>query len=531
MLLLNLKNMKDEILKIFVKEGFLLDKEMLDFFSQLEDEEIAREVISKISILSKERVITKSLIVNNLPGLREVFLGLKNLKKKVVEKFFLNISLSIEVGKETSVVEEIDEEESMETQELPPKLKILSSKILPSKKIEVKDFVNHFRSRYNFLKNLLQERPELQNLVSIDKIGSNRNFSIIGIVSGKRVTKNKNLLLDVEDMTGKTVALVNHNREEVFEKSKGIVLDDIIGFKCSGTKEMLFVNDFIYPDCALPEKKKLDTEIYALFISDLHIGSGNFLEEKFAKFVDWLNGNVENQEQLEKIKKIKYLFIVGDSIDGVGVFPGQDKQLKILDITEQYEKLAFYLSKIPKEITIIMCPGQHDATRIAEPQPPPSEEFAAPLMKIENLFLVSNPSLVEIEGNGKRGMKVLMYHGASMHGLINEIEELRLAKAHTTPARVVKEFLKRRHLAVTHSSVDYIPSKEDGLLIREVPDIITTGEVHRADIDLYNNILIIANSCWQSQTPFEEKIGNIPDPCKVPMLNLKTRELKILDFS
>ena len=28
-----------------------------------------------------------------------------------------------------------------------------------------------------------------------------------------------------------------------------------------------------------------------------------------------------------------------------------------------------------------------------------------------------------------------------------------------------------------------------------------------------------------------QKVGCIPDPCKVPLLNLKTRELKIIDFS
>ncbi|MCK4919386.1 MAG: hypothetical protein KAS01_03280, partial [Candidatus Pacebacteria bacterium] len=42
--------------------------------------------------------------------------------------------------------------------------------------------------------------------------------------------------------------------------------------------------------------------------------------------------------------------------------------------------------------------------------------------------------------------------------------------------------------------------------------------------------LIICNSCWQTQTAFEEKVGNQPDYCKVPVLNLKTKEIKILDF-
>jgi hypothetical protein len=50
-------------------------------------------------------------------------------------------------------------------------------------------------------------------------------------------------------------------------------------------------------------------------------------------------------------------------------------------------------------------------------------------------------------------------------------------------------------------------------------------------LSFLSNILLVASSCWQSITPFEEKVGNNPDPCKVPLLNLKTREIKILDFS
>jgi len=77
----------------------------------------------------------------------------------------------------------------------------------------------------------------------------------------------------------------------------------------------------------------------------------------------------------------------------------------------------------------------------------------------------------------------------------------------------------------------YIPNAEkDPLVITEVPDVLCTGEVHRLDIENYNGVLIITGSCWQAQTPFEEKVGNIPDPAKVPVLNLKSRELKIFYF-
>lgn len=83
-----------------------------------------------------------------------------------------------------------------------------------------------------------------------------------------------------------------------------------------------------------------------------------------------------------------------------------------------------------------------------------------------------------------------------------------------------------------HSLVTYIPNtKRDYLVISEVPDVINTADFHRTDVDFYNGTAIVCSSCWQSITPFEEKVGNVPDPCKVPIMNLKTGKIKIMDFS
>lgn len=507
--------MGQETLKFFIEKGFLLDGEMLDFFNQLSDEEIADRIIKKIKTSTGERLITKSLINNNLSTMQDVFSSLENEKKKIVEKFFVNLSVNIEIKKEKYI-------------ELPKEatnIKILSPNISSAKKINVEDFVGHFRNRYTEIKNILQDRAELQNLTSLDRInGQKQNISVIALVYSKKVTKNKNILLEIEDLTGKGLALINHNKPEIYEKALDITLDEVVGLKCSGSREMLFVNEVVYPDAAIFEKKKAEKEVYALFTSDLHVGSDKFLEENFLKFIDWTNGKLNHQEE---VKKIKYLFIVGDTVDGVGIFPGQEEFLKIQDMKEQYKKLAELLKGIRKDIQIILCPGQHDAVRVAEPQPIIGEDYASPLYQIDNLTLVTNPCYISLP----EGFEVLMYHGASFHGVINSIESLRTSNAHDKPTRVVKELLKRRHLAPSHSSVIYIPEEKDPLFIRRIPDIVTTGEVHKADVDSYNNILIISNSCWQSMTLYEEKVGNHPDPCKVPMLNLKTREIKILDFS
>jgi DNA polymerase II small subunit len=220
-------------------------------------------------------------------------------------------------------------------------------------------------------------------------------------------------------------------------------------------------------------------------------------------------------------------------VDGVGIYPNQESLLAIKDIRDQYSKLAELLGMIRKDVKLIMCPGQHDAVRVAEPQPPADRFFAEPLYHLENLTLVSNPALVNVGATGAfSGFKVLMYHGASFHSLINDIEELRIVNAHHSPSRVVKHILRKRHLSPTHSAVVYIPMETtDPLAITIVPDILTTGEIHRTDVSSYNNILTVCCSCWQSITPYEEKVGNEPDPCKVPVLNMKTGQINIMDFS
>ena len=51
--------MEQSILKSFLEKGFLLDRELVNFFSELNDEELALDIINKISTASKRKIITK----------------------------------------------------------------------------------------------------------------------------------------------------------------------------------------------------------------------------------------------------------------------------------------------------------------------------------------------------------------------------------------------------------------------------------------------------------------------------------------
>jgi DNA polymerase II small subunit len=502
------------IIAELLENGILVDPELVPILKTI-DSPLITSILQQIN---NKKFISKKIFMDNLDKITFI---LNNSKGK-------NEDESIDLLKKTlTSLSAIKKEEFSGSS-----ARVLRSWAIPSRKITVDDFVKHFQSRFIELKSILQERG-LENLTSINKISNQKqNVTIIGLVNSKRMTKNKNVILELEDLTSRISVLVNSNKEELAKKVKSVVLDEVIAVKCTGSSEILFANDIIFPD-AFAERKRIEAEEYAVFISDIHIGSSKFLESNFEKFIQWINCELGDESQKEISKKIKYLFIVGDNVDGIGVYPGQEPLLVINDLRAQYKKLAETLSKIRKDISIFMCPGQHDASRIAEPQPSIDRNYAAELYELENLFLVSNPALVEI-GMGKNspGMKVLMYHGANMHGFVDEIEELRISKAMRTPTKIVKYLLSKRHLSPQHDVTDYLPTKEtDPLVIREIPDIVVTGDIHRADVSIYNNIILIASSCWQATTPFEEKIGHEPDPCKVPILNLKTGSVNILDFT
>jgi DNA polymerase II small subunit len=218
-------------------------------------------------------------------------------------------------------------------------------------------------------------------------------------------------------------------------------------------------------------------------------------------------------------------------VTGVGNYPNQEKDLAITDLEEQNIRMTELLKKIRKDIQIIICPGNHEGVRLMEPQPLFDEKYAWPLYEMENVTLVENPSLINIGANENfSGFNILMYHGFSYPFYANAVPRLLKMKAMNAPDEIMKYLLKNRHLAPTHNSVQSFPHEKDGHIIRNAPDIFFSGHTHKSAVSYYNNILVISGSSWEGKTDYQEKFGNQPDHCKVPLFNLKTRAIKILDF-
>ncbi len=515
---------KKELLNFCMEKGILLDNEVLNLFNETADSGTVRLMLEKVKENTHSNVITKSVFVRGMKQFENLGGLVREDGQKSLEKLKIKLGLELEISREVAPTRT----ESARKEVLSP-VEVRSFPTMAKKKVEPVDFTNFFRNRLVKMRTILQEHPNLKNLVSINKISGNRQgISIIGLVSSKSVTKNGNLILEIEDQTGTIKVLINQNKKDLHREGEEITLDSVIGISGSGNKEILFANEIVFPDAMLPERKKSPVEEYAMFIGDFHYGSNLFMKESFMKFIDYINGKFPNTPE---VSKIKYLFMVGDLIAGVGIFPEQEHFLEIPDVQKQFEGAAELLSKIRKDITIVVIPGNHDCVRLMEPQPIFDKKFAESLYKLENVIVATNPCKVNFaKRDGFPGFDLLMYHGFSYFYYADNIPSLIQARASNAPEKIMTYLLKNRHLAPSHGSVQYYPLEEDPFIIEKVPDIFFSGHTHKCGITFYNNVLVISGAAWEGMTPFQEKMGNEPDFCKVPILNLKTGAVKILDF-
>ncbi|MGX8694025.1 MAG: DNA-directed DNA polymerase II small subunit [Methanobrevibacter sp.] len=377
---------------------------------------------------------------------------------------------------------------------------------------ELENLISYFKSRYEKLYNILSKRPDLRNPIKVADIDdSQTNLSMILMVKEIRSSKNGHKIIEFEDDTGEISVLFSQNNEELFAEAEKLVRDEVVGIIAnkSSDNRFAFGQQIIYPDVLQVPEKEMDFGI--VFLSDVHIGSLTFLEDAFKRFIDWINCDFGTEEQRRVAEDVKYLIIGGDIVDGIGVYPNQEKELAIKDITQQYNEAAKFLGNIRSDIKIIIAPGNHDASRVAEPQPAVPEKYAKALYELDNVEFISNPGVVSLDG-----INVLIYHGRSFDDLVMAVKEF----THEKNDLLMEELLKKRHLAPIYGERTPLASElEDYLVIDEVPDVFHTGHVHINTYRRYKGIHLINSGTFQTQTEFQ-KIYNIePTPAEVPVLH------------
>jgi len=382
---------------------------------------------------------------------------------------------------------------------------------------EYADFVAVFRDRYEKLSKKLRSRVNHRPTDAIESMPGGSDAGLVGMVSDIRSTASGHWLVELEDTNGTFPCLVMKDREFA-DLVDELLLDEVIAVEGTLADDggILFVDSFHFPDIPRTHNPSTaDRHVEAALISDVHVGSDEFMADAWNRFADWLH--------TAEADHVEYLLIAGDMVEGVGVYPEQDKELSIVDIYEQYEAFSEHLKAVPGDIEIVMIPGNHDAVRLAEPQPAFDEELRD-IMTAHDAQISANPSVATVEG-----VDVLMYHGVSLDEVIAELPDEKAT--YDDPHLPMYQLLKKRHVAPQFGGQTRIaPEEEDHLVIEDAPDIFHAGHVHKLGYGKYHNVLTINSGCWQAQTPFQERMNIDPDSGFAPIVRLDTLELTVRDF-
>jgi DNA polymerase II small subunit len=399
----------------------------------------------------------------------------------------------------------------------------------------VEGYAALFRSRFEKSMRILAQRPDSKRISKIAAVKQNSHAGrqtgrgkttlhagasstiVAGLLMSRRTKKNW-IEIAVDDYTG--ILSVTAVTEDAKKQASALAMDQMVMLELENGKGApgLTVKSIMTPDIPDHLASKSKSEAYAVLISDLHVGSKYFMEKEFLQFIEWLSSDND------LVRKIKFLCIGGDLIDGIGIYPNQDKELLEMDAGKQMNHTLQLLAKVPRHIKMLVIPGNHDPGRRALPQPAiPGKDPVDHLYGLENCTMLGNPAFVNLNG-----VKLLMFHGQSLDDVIATIPGL----SYSRPAEAMKVLLKARHLAPTYGErTPVAPEQEDMMVISDVPDIFHSGHVHVTDVQSYRGTLVVNSGAWQSQTKYQQTMGIMPSPGMAIIVNLATLQPFVQDFN
>ncbi len=398
---------------------------------------------------------------------------------------------------------------------------------------DYEDFYNLTVDKFNKLRNLIRKRPDVlsaNNINNVLRLTNSVEVSVIGLVNEIRKTKNGNFFLTLEDLTNKINIIIRKDSEnqENVKIAERTINDQIVYIQGTykpgerGKSGIIYCNYISKIDIPRDFEPNLSPDpISVVLISDTHIGSKEFEEKLWERFIKFLNGKIGNKNQRERAGRIKYIIINGDLVDGIGIYPTQKSDLLITDIHNQFKKAAEILSGIPDYIKIFYSSGNHEPVRKALPRPAVPKKYSAELIDI-GVLCIGNPSLIQTHN-----VNTLVFHGDSILDLNMMIPGLDNNK----PVDTMVELLKCRHLAPIYGKKTQIaPTNKDWLVIDKIPDIFHTGHIHINGMDYYNNIALVNSGCFQSQTDFMNSLGIHPTPGIISIVDLESLRGTQLDL-
>ncbi len=392
------------------------------------------------------------------------------------------------------------------------------------------DIRSFFSDRLKQIRNLMITGGALpRRPVSVAEAWRNRQrhtskdyeITLVGLASESRWTRSGNLSFVLEDETQNIQCSLRPptGTAPLHPAVDGLMNDDVVGISghfLLGERSPRFMASNIH----LPPMKQhskatasADRAVSAAFLSDVHVGSKTFLGPQWEKMIQWFNTD-------PLAKTVKYFVLSGDGVDGVGIYPGQERHLAITDLFAQYGELARLLEGLPDWVDVVILPGNHDAVRPAEPQPALDPEVQ---QDYSDTVFVGNPCDFSLHG-----VRILSYHGKSIDDFVAGLRSV----TYSQPEMAMRAMLERRHLAPSWGGKTPLsPEPEDRMVIRQIPDIFVTGHVHGHFVGNHKGTTMVHSSTWQDQTDYQRMLGFQPKPCILTVINLHTHESASIPFA
>ena len=342
-------------------------------------------------------------------------------------------------------------------------------------------------------------------------------ITLVGLASDSRWSRAGNLNFVLEDETQNVFCTLKppSGISPLHPSLDGLMDDDVVGISGHFYEKRFSVSDIHLPPMRQHSKATAgeDRAVSAAFLSDVHVGSKTFLGPQWEKMIQWFNTD-------PLARTVKYFVLSGDGVDGVGIYPGQERHLAITDLFAQYGELARLLEGLPDWVDVIILPGNHDAVRPAEPQPALDPEVQ---QDYSDAVFVGNPCEFSLHG-----VRILSYHGKSIDDFVAGLRSVTYSK----PEMAMRAMLERRHLAPSWGGKTPLsPEPEDRMVIQQTPDIFVTGHVHGHYVGNHKGATIVHSSTWQDQTDYQMMLGFQPKPCILTVINLHTHESASIPFA
>lgn len=264
-----------------------------------------------------------------------------------------------------------------------PRVRVVRSFIGKKRETGPGAIADALSKRYERLAEILSKKPELVNLISINRISpENRGFSIVAMV---REVDAASRSLVVEDPTGSTTVYVS---DTASGELPYLVEDEVVGIVCDNEEsaENKAIK-IIFPDIPLQMRAPAaGRDVFCLFVSDIHMDDGAFMQYNFEKFADYL----------KKVKEETMVFVLGD-------------------ISSKEEDVKRFMGIFPENFKVMTLKGH---------------------LEDEDHGQLPDPVMVEVEG-----VKIFLSHGS----MFQRYRDRFAASAENT----LLQLLKKRHLSPT----------------------------------------------------------------------------------